>query len=101
MVSGALRVAIDPATRQKVLPTPEQNSALSARLGDALSQSGEGLTVIRRPDGTKMVDLRGQFRCGLAAGTAAGVKRGTCVVSPQTLEEARHRVEQATHREVQ
>jgi hypothetical protein len=101
MVSAALQVAIDPVTRQRILPSPEQRSALSAQLQDALSRSGDGLTVIQRPDGTKYLDLRGQFRCGLAAGTVAGERRATCVVSPQTLEAARHRVEQPAHREVQ
>ena len=101
MVSGALRVAIDPATRQKVLPTPEQTSALSAGLADALSRSGEGLTVIQWPDGTKVVDLQGRFRCGVVAGKAPGLKRVTCVASPQAVETARHGVDPNSRREVQ
>ena len=100
-VSAALRVAIDPATRQRVLPSPEQSSALSARLQAALSRSGEGLTVVQRPDGTKFVDLQGRFGCGLVAGGVAGSKRENCVASPQAAEMARHGVDTVARREVQ
>jgi hypothetical protein len=100
-VAAALRVAIDPATRQRMLPAPAQSSELSARLQDALSRSGEGLTVVQRPDGTQFVDLQGRFGCGLVAGGVAGSKREACVASPQAAETARHGADTVAHREVQ
>lgn len=63
--AAGMIVGKDPVTGRIGKPTPEQRAEIerSAPLASpALDRSGEGLTVVHRPDGSKMVDLQGRFQ---------------------------------------
>lgn len=63
--AAGMIVGKDPVTGRIGKPTPEQRAEIerSAPLASpALDRSGEGLTVVHRPNGSKMVDLQGRFQ---------------------------------------
>ena len=75
---GGLRVAIDPITRQRVLPEWGGVPGASPQLQEALQQSASGLTIVQRADGSKYVDLRGHFMCGIAVHVVDGRAQQVC-----------------------
>lgn len=61
-VAGML-VGIDPVTGKVGMPSREFRDAIrESHAAPALSRSMEGLQVVHRPDGSKMVDLKGRFQ---------------------------------------
>ena len=98
------------ALAQQALPTGEEDTAapaaaarstasaavneqeqLQQELQDMTSESTEGLEVVLRPDGARMMDLEGQF---MSVAIATPAKNGGYVLSCQTGESA---VEHAKH----
>lgn len=77
---AGVRVAIDPATGELGLPSPEQARLLGAAEEAALSRSSVGLHQVYLPDGTVMIDLQGRFMDYLVARVdASGKLRVGCV----------------------
>jgi len=83
--SAGMVVGIDPETGKLGMPSREFRDALAAsRENPALSRSMEGLQVIHRPDGSRMVDLRGRFQeYAVIRITPDGRKEQTCVQGPE------------------
>jgi hypothetical protein len=98
------------ALAQQALPTGEEDAAapaaaarsaasaavseeqkLQQKLKEMTNESAEGLEVVLRPDGTRMMDLEGQF---MSVAIATPAKNGGYVLSCQTGEGA---VEHAKH----
>lgn len=77
-------VGIDPETGKLGMPSRAFRDAMSNdSRGPALSRSMEGLTVVHRPDGSKMVDLKGRFQdYAIIRITPDGKKEETCVQGP-------------------
>jgi hypothetical protein len=59
-VSGAV-IAVDPETGQLGMPTAAQLLELSAAERNGLLRTSAGLSEVRLPDGSWMVDLQGRF----------------------------------------
>jgi hypothetical protein len=59
-VSGAV-IAVDPETGQLGMPTAAQLLELSAAERNGLMRTSAGLSEVRLPDGSWMVDLQGRF----------------------------------------
>ncbi len=78
-------VGIDPETGKLGMPSREFRDAMRDNpRGPALSRSMEGLQVIHRPDGSKMVDLRDRFQDYAIVRIAPdGRKEQTCVQGPE------------------
>ena len=77
-------VGIDPETGKLGMPSREFRDAMRNNpRGPALSRSMEGLQVIHRPDGSKMVDLKDRFQDYAIIRIAPdGRKEQTCVQGP-------------------
>jgi len=77
-------VGIDPETGKLGMPSREFRDAMrNDPRGPALSRSMEGLQVIHRPDGSKMVDLKDRFQDYAIIRIAPdGRKEQTCVQGP-------------------
>jgi hypothetical protein len=63
--AAGMIVGKDPETGRIGKPTPAQRAEIeraAALASPALDRSGEGLTVVHRPDGSKIVDLQGRFQ---------------------------------------
>ncbi|MEK7316600.1 MAG: hypothetical protein AAB011_10485, partial [Candidatus Eisenbacteria bacterium] len=61
--TAGMVVGIDPVTGKVGMPSREFRDALrESHAAPALSRSMDGLQVIHRPDGSKMVDLKGRFQ---------------------------------------
>lgn len=85
--AAGMIVGKDPVTGRIGKPTPEQRAEIerSAPLASpALDRSGEGLTVVHRPDGSKMVDLQGRFQEYTVVRIGPdGKKTQVCVQGPE------------------
>ena len=78
--SAGMVVGIDPETGRIGKPTPAQPAALASR---AFDHSSEGLTVVHRPDGSRMVDLQDRFQeYAIVRIAPDGTKQQTCVDGP-------------------
>ena len=55
-------VAIDRQTGKLRPPTPEEARKLAEGLGNFLSRSEQGLTILTHPNGAQSVDLQGRFQ---------------------------------------
>lgn len=82
--STGMVVGIDPETGKVGMPSREFRDALRESRGDpALSRSMEGLQVIHRPDGSRMIDLRDRFQeYTVLRITPDGHKEQVCVQGP-------------------
>jgi hypothetical protein len=85
---AGLQVAVDPSTGRLIAPTPEQRAKLAAALAQMIDHRTAGLEVRRRPDGTRLVDLRGRFQSVEVAtlGTDGAVHL-RCIDSPDELDQ--------------
>jgi hypothetical protein len=84
--SAGMVVGIDPETKTLVFPSAADRAALQRQplSSPALDRSDAGLTVIHRPDGSKMVDLQGRFQeYAVVRITPDGKKVESCVQGPQ------------------
>jgi hypothetical protein len=54
-------VSIEPETGRLIMPTAEEMALLSVAEQTGLLRTSAGLTEVRLPDGTVMVDLQGRF----------------------------------------
>jgi len=81
-VVGGLRVAIDAETGGKIPAPPLRLETLSPELQAALRRSADGLVVVRRPDGSKYVNLEGRFMSGIAVRVGPGAVRSDCTSPP-------------------
>lgn len=85
---AGMLVGIDPETGRLGMPSREfrdelRNAQEGGLRNPALSRSMEGLTVIHRPDGSKMIDLKGRFQEYTVVRIAPdGRKEQTCVQGP-------------------
>lgn len=79
--AGGLRVALDPATQQRILPEDPHGAVLSAQLRAALRHRADGPTVVLRPDGSKYVNLHGRFMCGIAVRVRDGRAEQFCTTT--------------------
>jgi len=78
--AAGMIVGIDPETGQLVLPSKTARAALAS---PALDRSMAGLTVVHKPDGSKMVDLQGRFQEYMVVHIAPdGHKVESCVQGP-------------------
>jgi hypothetical protein len=60
---AAMMVFVDPETgRRSGRPVTEEQHQAAVRAGAALNRSSEGLEVVRMPDGSLMMDLKGRFQ---------------------------------------
>ena len=110
LLALALGISSGAALAQQAVPTGEEDAAapaaaarsaasaavseeqqLQEKLREMTSESAEGLEVVLRPDGTRMMDLEGQF---MSVAIATPAKNGGYVMSCQTGEGA---VEHARH----
>ena len=89
---AGLQVAVDPSTGRLIAPTPEQRAKLAAALAQMIDHRTEGLEVRRRPNGTRLVDLRGRFQSVEVAtlGTDGAVHL-QCIDRPDVHESPRKR----------
>ncbi len=61
--AAGMVVGIDPVTGKVGMPSREFRDALrESHAAPALSRAMDGLQVVHRPDGSKMVDLKGRFQ---------------------------------------
>lgn len=85
--AAGMIVGIDPETGKIGKPTPEQRAEIerSAPLASpAFDRSGEGLTVVHRPDGSTMADLQGRFQEYTVVRIGPdGTKSQVCVQHPE------------------
>lgn len=84
--SAGMVVGIDPETKTLVFPSAADRAGLQRQplAGPALDRSDAGLTVIHRPDGSKMMDLQGRFQEYTVVRIAPDGKRvESCVQGPQ------------------
>ena len=84
--SAGMVVGIDPETGKLGLPSKADRAALerAANLSPALDRSDVGLTVIHKPDGSRMVDLQGRFQDYMVVRIAPdGRKIESCVEGPE------------------
>ena len=79
--SAGMVVGIDPETGRVGMPSREFKDAMrDDPRGPAMSRSMDGLRVIHKPDGSKMVDLQGRFQeYTVVRITPDGRKEQTCV----------------------
>ena len=110
LLALALGISSGAALAQQAAPTGEEDAAapaaaarsaasaavseeqqLQEKLREMTSESAEGLKVVLRPDGSRMMDLEGQF---MSVAIATPAKNGGYVMSCQTGEGA---VEHAKH----
>ena len=110
LLALALGISSGAALAQQAVPTGEEDAAapaaaarsaasaaaseeqqLQEKLRQMTSESAEGLEVVLRPDGSRMMDLEGQF---MSVAIATPAKNGGYVMSCQTGEGA---VEHAKH----
>ena len=79
--SAGMVVGIDPETGTIGMPSREFRDAMqNDPRGPAMSRSMEGLRVIHKPDGSKMVDLQGRFQeYSVVRITSDGRKEQSCV----------------------
>lgn len=82
--AAGMVVGIDPETGKVGMPSREFRDALRESHGNpAMSRSMEGLQVIHRPDGSRMIDLRGRFQeYTVIRVTPDGRKEQVCVQGP-------------------
>jgi hypothetical protein len=82
--TAGMVVGIDPETGKLGMPSREFRDALRESQGDpAVSRSMEGLEVIHRPDGSKMIDLKDRFQdYAVVRITPDGRKEQDCVQGP-------------------
>ncbi|HSQ61213.1 MAG TPA: hypothetical protein VLT84_12425 [Acidobacteriota bacterium] len=85
--AAGMIVGIDPETGKIGKPTPDQRAEIerSAPLASpAFDRSGEGLTVVHRPDGSTMADLQGRFQEYTVVRIGPdGTKSQVCVQHPE------------------
>jgi hypothetical protein len=78
--AAGMLVAIDPETGGLVPPTADQVRRLTAVERTGLMRTAEGLTEVRLPDGSVMMDLQGRFmEFSLARLDRAGCPHFLCV----------------------
>ncbi len=80
---AAVQAAVDPKSGKVRAPTREEVKALLEAAGGVVSQSAEGLSVVRRPDGVRYLDLEGRFESVSLAKIEDGEVRTGCVTTPQ------------------
>jgi hypothetical protein len=82
------KAAVDPQTGRLRPITPEEARELVAGLTASLSQSDQGLTAVRLPNGALVLDLQGRFESAMLARIGAdGKVDAECVTS---VDEAKH-----------
>lgn len=85
--AAGMIVGKDPETGRIGKPTPAQRAEIergAALASPALDRSGEGLTVVHRADGSKMVDLQGRFQEYTVVRIGPdGKKTQVCVQGPE------------------
>ena len=79
--AAGMIIGIDPETGQLVMPSKTARAALAS---PALDRSMAGLTVVHKPDGSKMIDLQGRFQEYMVVHIAPdGHKVENCVQGPE------------------
>ena len=84
--SAGMVVGIDPETGKLGLPSKADRAALerAANLSPALDRSEAGLVVVHKPDGSRMIDLKGRFQNYMVVRlTPDGRKTESCVEGPE------------------